>query len=291
MRFRNLTIMITLGFLSIVAFIGLALLPIADVISCTNSDADPDNDVEWNKSYDNTRANFLAYHKYDGDDDAARRDHNNMGWGVSASLEVSVNDHGYGVSSASASPYIVDPDRMRKLWEQDNTVTSISYYGNAVAKAAVFPFYFNHKYGDQAQYIDDSSSGGYTSLSVAAVMVPTTYRNIYLTSETDSRTDTVKVEVEAGVSTSEFVSLIAELSVTATGSYEYKDTNQKVWSATIGKERTESIFQQGQTTEKSAYFVGDSSSGSAWASISNFRMEACCFDSERVELSFGSSNN
>ncbi len=203
MRFRNLTIMITLGFLSIVALIGLTLLPIAAVISCPNSDGDPDNDVEWNKSYDNTRANFLAYHKYDGDDDAAGRDHNNMGWGVSASLKVSVNDDGYGVSRASASPYIVDADRMRKLNEDAKAagnppVTSVSYYGNAIAKAAVFPFYFNHKYGDEDQYIDDSSSGGYTSLSTSAVEKTITYRNIYLRSQT-SRLSTLILRVNIAI--------------------------------------------------------------------------------------------
>ncbi len=101
----------------------------------------------------------------------------------------------------------------------------------------------------------------------------------------------MKVEVEAGGSTSEFVSLIAELSVTATGSYEYKDTNQKVWSATVSQELTDEVYEQGQTVGKNAYFEGESSAGSAWASISDFRMEECCFDSERVELSFGSSNN
>ncbi len=285
MRFRNLTIMITLGFLSIVAFIGLALLPIADVISCTNSDADPDNDVEWNKSYDNTRANFLAYHKYDGDDDAARRDHNNMGWGVSASLEVSVNDDGYGVSSASASPYIVDPDRMRKLWEQDNTVTSISYYGNAVAKAAVFPFYFNHKDGDQAQYIDDTSSHGYTSLSVAAERKTKIFRMVQLYSENGTKAHKVKAEVTAGGN------IMGVVELGGTAGYEYTDTTGKVWTATLEEQITESVFKQGQTTGKSAYFVGDSSSGSAWASISDFRMEECCFDSERVSLNFGSYYN
>lgn len=126
MRFKNLTIMITLGFLSIMALIGLTLLPIADVISCTNWDGDPDNDVKWYKSNDNTRANFFAYHKYNGDAGDAGRDHNDMGWSVSADLRVFTNEDGFGVSRANAFPEIVSPDRMRKLWEQDKSVISLS---------------------------------------------------------------------------------------------------------------------------------------------------------------------
>ena len=281
--------MITLGFLSIVALIGATLLPIADVISCSNSDGDPENDVKWYKSYDNTKADFYAYHKYDGDD--AGRDHNNMGWVVSAELRVFTNEDGYAVSRASVSPSIVDPDRMRKLWEQDNTVTSVSYYGNAIAKAAVFPFYFNHKYGDQDQYIDDSSTGRETTLRATAGMGPTTYRNIYLTSKTGSKTDTVKVEVEAGLTTSQVVSAIEELSVSVAGGYAYTDRYQKVWTASIGNEWTETIFKQIANVGKSAYFVGDSSGGSAWASISGFDMEGCRFDSERVHLYLGNPYN
>lgn len=123
------------------------------------------------------------------------------------------------------------------------------------------------------------------------MLIPITYRNIFLTSRTDGSTHTVKVQVEAGLSTSQVVSAIAELSASVMGGYEYKDTNQKVWSATIGEEWTESIFRQGQTAGKSAYFEGDSSGGSAWASISGFTMENCCFDSERVDLYLGSSYN
>ena len=47
MRYKNLTITITLGCLSFVALVGLVMLPIADVISCSG------NDEEWELSSDN----------------------------------------------------------------------------------------------------------------------------------------------------------------------------------------------------------------------------------------------
>ena len=271
MRYKNLTITITLGCLSLVALAGLVMLPITDVISCSG------NNVEWNPpSNDNTFANFYAYHKYS--------DQNDMGWGVYAEVEVSINENGYGVSRANVTPSIVDPDRMRKLWEQDKTVTSVSYYGNATAKATVTPFYFNHKYGSVEAYRDDSSRGGETSLSVAAVEKTTTYRTITLWSEEQTVANSFNVEVEAGLSTGQLASAIAELSFSVKSGYQWTDTNKKVWSATVSTDITETIFKQGQTTGKSAYFTGSGLGGKASSSVSGFDMHGCCFDSQSVYL-------
>ncbi len=270
MRYKNLSITITLGCLSLVALAALVMLPITDVISCSG------NDAEWHKNNNNTLANFYAYHKYS--------DQNDMGWGVYAEIEVSINENGYGVSSANVTPRIVDPDRMRKLWEQDKTVTSVSYYGNVTAKASVFPYYFNHKYGSAEAYKDDSSEWGDTFLSVAAVEKTTTYRKIAFLSEENTVAKTKKVEVQAGMSTSELVSFIAELSLSVTGTLQWTDTNKKVWSVTVSTDITETIFKQGQTAGKSAYFTGSGLGGKASASVSGFDMYGCCFDSQSVYL-------
>ena len=266
MRYKNLTITITLGCLSIIALAGLVMLPITDVISC-NADPNSDNNRNWNRAPDNLSSSFDTYHKYNGEAVDGGRNHNNMGWGVSASLSVSLNEDGYGVSSANAMPRIVSPDRMRKLWEEDKSVTSLSYYGNVTPKAAVTPYYFNHKYGSVEQYIHHPTSDGDTSLSVAVELRISYYREIYLMGANRTKEHTVKVEVDAGLSLSKFISKVVRLAVDLNGNYTYTDINNKVWVAMISKEFPETSFVQASETGKSAYFTGSGLGGKAWASI------------------------
>ncbi len=256
--------MITLGFLSIVALIGLTLLPIADVISCPN-------DVRWDKPT-NTTASFSAFHKYAADE--------YMGWSVSASLDVSMNGDGYGVSSATASPSIVDPEILRILYENGYTKNSKSYRGNATVKAAVFPYYYNHKYGDPDNYINTPYPA--TLLLAVAERTTNTYQWLTIWTESDTTEHQVKVEVSAEGSIKGLVKLGGNLG------YQYTDTNGKVWSARVGETEVKSEYKAGPSVGKSATFTGESEYGNAWASVSGFDMEGCCFPSERVDIEVGS---
>ncbi len=261
MRYNNLTITITLGCLSIVALAGLVMLPSDHLYGCST-----DPKPQWSKASDNTWASFYAYHKYSKDE--------NMGWKVSASLNVSKNGDGYGVSTASASPSMVDPELLRILCENGYTENSKSYRGNATVKAGVFPWYL--KYEDPNNYINTRYPS--TALISTAVKITKKAKWLHLTSSSKGSDHSVKVEVTAGGSIKGLVNL------GGTAGYEYTKSNGEVWTAEIGEDTTMDVFKEGQPTRKRAKFTGSSEYGKAWASIRGFDMEGCCFYDESVSL-------
>ena len=261
MRFKNLTITITLGCLSIVALAGLVMLPIEDVISCS------DDDRVWNKAGDNRSASFSAYHKYP---DAL----NNLGWSVSGSVRVSV-----AYAYASASPSIVDPDRIIGLWEADNNKKSHTFFGNATVKAAVYPANFDSN--DRETYEDTPYPN--TSLSANVQVKVQRYSVCLLESKSREFTKThnfaisVAGEIPAGLVKIE----------TSTGYiYEYTDEYGEVWTASIEDETTGMKHALGQVTDKTATKNGGSDWSAAYATVSSFNMD-CGFPDGEVSLSKG----
>lgn len=260
MRFKNLTITITLGCLSIVALAGLVMLPIEDVISCS------DDDRVWNKAGDNRSASFSAHHKYPDD-------LNNLGWSVSGSLNVSVS-----YAYASATPSIVDPDRITGLWEADNNKKSHTFYGNATVKAAVYPANFDSN--DRETYEDTPYPS--TSLSANVQVKVQRYKVCSLKSKSGKVTKTRSFEISvAGEIPTAFVE------IEASGKYEYTDEYGVVWTVTITGETTGMIHDLGQVTDKTATINGGSDWSAAYATVSSFDMEDCIFPDGEVSLSKG----
>lgn len=261
--YRNLIITITLGVLSMVAVAGLVMLPIMDVISCT------DDDRKWNTSSNNRTANFSAYHKYPDE-------YNNLGWSVSASLSVSTDGNGYGTASASATPSIVDPDRIVGLWEADNKKISHTFYGNATVKAAVYPASFDAE--DRELYEDTPYP--HTSLSANVQVKTQRYKVCELESKSRNRTKNLnfKISVEGEIPAA-FVKIKGE------SGYEYTDSNGEVWTVSIEGETTEKIHGLGQITHKEASITGGSDWFVAYATITSFGMNQCSFSDKQVSLS------
>ena len=260
MRYKNLTIMVSLGCLSLVALAGLVMLPITEVISCSG------NDEEWYKP-NNTFANFYAYHKYPGDA--------NMGWRVYAEISVYINEDGYGVSSARATPAMVDAENLRLLYEEyDYTKNSKSYYRNATVRASVFPYY--HKYGAPDEYINTP----YPSTTLIATAMKTTKSRAYvnLVRQKDGKTHEGWFEMTAGGNIKRLIKL------EGSAGYKYIDTHEDEWSASVKDTETTTEFGEGKPTEKSASFIGSSLGGSAGASVRGFGMQGCCFREESVYL-------
>ena len=258
MRFKNLTITLTLSVLSMVAVTGLVLLPIADVISCS------DNDRQWNKAADNRSKSFSAFHKYPDP-------LNNLGWSVSAGVNVSVAS-----AFASTYPSIVDPDRIVGLWEVDKTKTSHTFYGNATVMAAVYPA--SVEYANLADH--ENTPYPHTSLSANVQIKTQRYAVCKLRSKSSSTTKEMKFEISVqGAIPTAFVN------IQGTTSYQYTDTQGTVWSVSVTGETTESIHGLGQVIDKTSSKTGGSDWSLAYARVTSFSMVGCSFPSGQVSLS------
>lgn len=270
MRYRNLTITITLGVLAMVAVAGLIMMPISDVIGCSD-------DQTWDMSSDNRVANFSAYHKYPDE-------YNNLGWSVSASVSVSVTPISYmnstGSASASASPSIVDPDRIVGLWEADNTQTSKTFYGNATVMAAVYPAVFDAE--DREDYEDTPYPS--TSLSANVQVKTQRYKVCFLESKSSSDTQRLNLKISAA---GEIPAGVVKVTTEVSTEYEYTDVSGQVWTVTFEGETTEKEHGLGQITTKEA----SKSLGNKWAQahakVSSFNMEGCSFPDQEVSLNKG----
>ena len=268
MRYKNLTITITLGCLSLVALVGLVMLPNDYLYGCSANSSDPNSGPLWNKPSE-TLADFYAYHKYS--------EHFGMGWEINASLYVKKNEDGYGVSHASAYPTIVDPQALGLLYEDGYQYNSKSYHGNVTVKAAVFPWYYNYRDdGPQENYINTPYPS--TLLIARAIKVTLKAKWLYLTSTTHGSDHSVRAEVTAGGSIKGLVNL------GGTAGYEYTKSNGQVWTAEIGGDTTMDDFVAGRPTGRRADFTGNSEYGKAWASVRGFAMETCGFPCELVSL-------
>ncbi len=258
MCYKSLTITITLTCLSIVAVAGLVLLPIADVISCSDADR------KWDSTPDNRSKSFSAHHKYPNI-------LNNLGWSVSASMNVSVAS-----AAASATPSIVDPDRIMGLWEADKNKNSHTFFGNATVKAVVYPRLFD--YADRELYEDTPYP--HTSLSANVQVKTQRYAICKLKRKSSSTTKEAKFEisVEGEIPT-------AFVKIQGTTSYQYTDTQGTVWSVSITGETTQSIPELGQVTDKTASQTGGSDWSAAYATVTSFNMRSCSFPGSQVSLS------
>jgi hypothetical protein len=241
------------------------MLPISDVISC--SDDESSNDRKWDKSSDNRSATFSAYHKYSDD--------RGMGWSVSANVSVSTNGDGYGTAYAGASPSMVDPEALRLLCENGYTENSKSYSGNATVKAVVYPYQFDA--AERENYEDTPYPS--TILIATAEKIVLKCKWVHLTGASSTTTHQVKLEVTAGGKVKGLVE------VSGTAGYQYTDENNVVWEAVIGEDTTKDIYQEGKPTKKTASKTGGSDWFTALATVTSFGMQSCSFDGEQVSLS------
>ena len=267
MRYKNLTITITLGCLSIVALAGLVMLPITDVISCSDSDR---SDQAWYLSPDNRTVSFSANHKYPDN-------LNNLGWSVKAELRVSI-DGGYGSAFAKATPSIVDPDRIVGLWEADSKKVSHTFYGNATVTAAVYPANFDPK--DRKLYEDTDLPK--TSLSANVQVKTQRYAICYLESESGNTSKSVNLEFTVGA---EMPAGVTKIKVEGKTGYQYIDERGRVWSVTITDTTTGKIHDLGFVVDRTASKTGGSDWRSAYARITSFSMEACNFTEKQLSFS------
>lgn len=260
MRFQNLTIKVTLVCLSIVALTGLLLLPIEDVISCS------DGDRSWYTADDNRSASFSAHHKYPDN-------LNNLGWSVSGSVNVSV-----AYASASASPSIVDPDRLLGLYEADNSKTSHTFYGNATVTAAVYPATFSAS--DREAYEDRPYP--YTSLSANVQIKTQRYKVCTLRSKSRNVEKTAHFKISVA---GEIPAGLTKVEIGGEVGYQYTDQSGEVWRVSLDDELEQKIHGLGQVTDKSASKSGGSDWSAAYATVSSFNMEDCSFPDKEVSLS------
>ena len=289
MRYKNLTITITLRCLSILVLAGLVMLPISDGISCT------DDDRRY-QTLRNRSAKLRTYHKYS--EDAY------MGWLVLANLNVSENRDGFPVSSASVSLSMVDAVLLRKLYETDRKVTrtSKSYYGNATIEAAVFPWHF--KNGEMDNAIDTPNPS--TTLIAASRKQIKNRAYVTLVKEKDGSVH------EGWFDFTTSGNMMGLIKLERTTGYKYIDRYRDEWTATVHYTETVEVYDSligtptqlqmnkdgkmvrfydsGQRTGKEVSFIGTSKEGKALASISGFDINGCDFASQRVEKQIRSPN-
>ncbi len=289
MRYKNLTIKITFGCLSILVLAGLLMLSISDGISCT------DDDRRY-QTLRNRSAKLRTYHKYS--EDAY------MGWSVLANLNVSENRDGYPVSSASVSLSVVDAVLLGKLYETDKKVnrTSKSYYGNATLMAAVFPW--NFKNGELDNAIDTPNPS--TTLIAASRKQIKNRAYVTLVKEKDGSVH------EGWFDFTTNGNMMGLIKLERTTGYKYIDRYRDEWTATVHYTETVEVYDSllgtptqlqmnkdremvrvydsGQRTGKEVSFIGTSIEGKALASISGFDINGCDFASQRVEKQIRSPN-
>ena len=254
MRYKNLTITITLGCLSLVVLAGLVMLPITDVISCNSysNDGNTDNDEEWYLYSDNRTATFSAHHKYP---DTL----NNLGWSVSANVTVGVDENFCGTAYAFATPEVIDPDRIMGLWEDDPKRRSHTFFGNASVLATVYPdmSYVDGSTVRFSDYVDTEVPK--TSLSASAKVKKQRFQLCDLTSKSNSSTTKNGVKFEISVE-AEIPASFTKVEATTGYEYEHTDTNGEVWTVSNMREDVDDVFSLGQVVHREARITG----GSDW---------------------------